>query len=237
MIYYQGAKMSKSKGNVIEPLPYVERYGADALRLYIMFIGPADQDVEWQDTGIEGLSRFLHRLWRVVHEVADAPDAGDVGEGALARKTHQTIAKVTDDVSRRFAFNTPIAAVMELVNEISRAGADDPAARFAAETAVGLIQPWAPHIAEELWQRLGHERLWVAPWPVADQALLAEETFELVVQVNGRVRDRLEVSVGLSDDELVARAKDSPRVQAHVNGKEIRQAIVVPRKLVNLVIA
>jgi leucyl-tRNA synthetase len=124
---------------------------------------------------------------------------------------------------------------MELVNELSKAP-DDPAARFGAETAVSLIQPWAPHVAEELWEKLGHERLWEQPWPVADPALLEEDTFELVVQVNGKVRDRLEVPVGLPDDELVARAKESPKVQAQLDGAEIRQTIVVPRKLVNLVV-
>ena len=132
--------------------------------------------------------------------------------------------------------NTPIAAVMELVNEIGRAP-DDPAVRFAAETAVSLIQPYAPHIAEELWRRLGHETLWVAPWPKADPTLLQTDTFELVVQVNGRVRDRMEVAADLSEEELVARATASPKVQAQLDGGEIRQTIVVPRKLVNLVVA
>jgi leucyl-tRNA synthetase len=156
-------------------------------------------------------------------------------DGPLARKAHETIAKVTDDIGRRFALNTPIAAVMELVNEITRRPGD-PAARFAAETAVSLIQPYAAHIAEELWERLGGERLWQHPWPEADPALLERETFELVVQVNGRVRARAEVPVGLSDDELVEQAKELPRVRAHLDGKEIRRAVVVPGKLVNLVV-
>src|SRR5919201_2069940 len=153
----------------------------------------------------------------------------------LARKAHETIARVTNDIERRFAFNTPIAAVMELANELSKAP-DDPAARFAAETAVSLLQPYAPHATEELWQRLGHERLWGWRWPQADPALFERETFELVIQVNGKVRDRVEVSAELSEDELIEHAKASPRVQAHLDGKEIRQAIVVPGKLVNLVI-
>ena len=236
MLYYRGAKMSKSKGNVVDPLPYVERYGADALRLYILFIGPADQDAEWQDTGIEGTARFLQKLWRVALEQAARPPADGRAEGPLARKAHETIARVTDDVDRRFVFNTPIAAVMELVNELGR-HPNDPAGRFAAETAVSLIQPYAPHIAEELWERLGRERLWQQPWPQADPAQLERRSFELVVQVNGKVRDRVEVSVGLSEDELVARAKASPRVRAYLDGKQIRQTIVVPDKLVNLVIA
>ncbi len=230
-----GTKMSKSKGNVTGPDQLVEMYGADAVRLYILFMGPADQDMEWTEEGVEGISRFLRRLWRIVNEVAESAPAGEAGSTELGRAAHRTIARVTDDIGRRFVFNTPIAAVMELVNELGRSS-EDPAARFAAETAVTLIQPYAPHIAEELWQRLGHERLWEEPWPVADPALLERETFELVIQVNGRVRDRVEVSSELSEAELVAQAKASPRVQSYLDGKEIRQEIVVPGKLVNLVI-
>jgi leucyl-tRNA synthetase len=231
-----GSKMSKSKGNVSGPDALVREYGADALRLYILFMGPADQAMEWTESGIEGMSRFVRRLWRLVLEVCDEPAGDAAPSGPLARKAHETIARVTDDIGRRFHFNTPIAAVMELANELSRAGASDPAARFAAETAVSLVQPYAPHIAEELWQRLGHERLWEEPWPVADETQLERETFELVVQVNGKVRDRIEVEAGLAEDELVARATASPRVQAHLDGAQVRQTIVVPGKLVNLVV-
>jgi leucyl-tRNA synthetase len=163
-----------------------------------------------------------------------APSPGE-REGELARKANETIAKVTDDVLRRFQFHTPISAVMELVNELG--GAPDARdARFAAETAVSLIQPYAPHVAEELWGVLGHERLWEAPWPEADESQLVRETFELVVQVNGKVRDRFEVDTGLSEDELVARARASERVRVHLDGGEPRKTIVVPRKLVNFVV-
>jgi len=230
-----GTKMSKSRGNVTAPDQLAEMYGADAIRLYILFVGPADQAMDWTEDGIEGIGRFLRRLWRIVHEAAAGPGADDGDAGPLVRKAHETIAKVTDDIGRRFVFNTPIAAVMELVNELGRDPAA-PGARFAAETAVSLIQPYAPHIAEELWQALGHERLWEQPWPVADESQLERETFELVLQVNGRVRDRVEASVGESEEDLVERAKASPRVQAHLDGKEIRQTIVVPGKLVNLVV-
>jgi leucyl-tRNA synthetase len=234
MLYYRGAKMSKSKGNVISPDDYIERHGADAVRLYLPFVGPVDQDAEWQDSGIEGMVRFLHRLWRVSLDVASP--AADVTTGTpLARKAHATVAKVTDDIGRRFALNTPIAAVMELVNAVSR-DPDDPAARFAVETALSLIQPYAPHIAEELWERLGNERLWEQPWPQADESQLERDTFELVVQVNGKVRDRFEVEADTPEEELVARAKASAKVQAHLAALEIRKTIVVPRKLVNLVV-
>jgi leucyl-tRNA synthetase len=229
-----GSKMSKSRGNVAGPDALVEEYGADAVRTYILFMGPADQDMEWTDTGIEGVVRFLRRLWRVVLEVSEAAPVDGALDTPLARKAHTTVAKVSDDIGRRFQFHTPISAVMELTNELARAP-QDPAARFAAETAVSLIQPYAPHIAEELWQRLGHEHLWREPWPQADPALLERETFELVIQVNGRVRDRVEVSSDLSEDELVEQAKASPRVQAYLDGTEIAQTIVVPGKLVNIV--
>jgi leucyl-tRNA synthetase len=235
-----GSKMSKSRGNVARPDALVEAYGADAVRTYILFMGPADQDMEWTDTGIEGIVRFLRRLWRVVLEVVERESetgsgaAAAVADTPLGRKANLTVAKATDDIERRFQFHTPIAAVMELTNELARTP-DDPASRFAAETAVSLIQPYAPHVAEELWARLGHERLWEEPWPEADPALLERETFELVIQVNGRVRDRVEVPSDLPEDELVERAKASPRVQAYLDGSEIEQTIVVPRKLVNIV--
>ena len=227
--------MSKTKGNVEGPDEIVDRYGADAVRLYILFMGPADQDMEWTPTGVEGIVRFLRRLWRLVHEVAAAAPSPGVREGDLARKANETIAKVTDDVLRRFQFHTPISAVMELANEIS-AAPDAPDARFATETAVSLIQPYAPHIAEELWSVLGHERLWEAPWPEADESQLVRDTFELVVQVNGKVRDRFEVDAALSEEELVALARASERVASYLDGAEPRKTIVVTGKLVNFVV-
>ena len=230
-----GTKMSKTKGNVEGPDAVVNEYGADAVRLYILFMGPADQDMEWTDKGVEGMVRFLRRLWRVVHDVAARAPSPGAREGELARKANETIARVTDDVLRRFQFHTPIAALMELTNELS-GSVDAPDARFAAETAVSLIQPYAPHVAEELWTVLGHDRLWEAPWPEADQAQLVRDTFELVVQINGKVRDRFEVDAGLSEDELVARARESERVKSHLDGGEPRKTIVVPRKLVNFVV-
>ncbi len=232
-----GSKMSKSRGNVTAPDELADMYGADAVRLYILFVGPADQAMDWTEEGVEGIARFLRRLWRIVGEARYAsPDPQpDPEPSLLSRKAHETIARVSDDIGRRFVFNTPIAAVMELVNELGRDPAA-PGARFAAETAVSLIQPYAPHVAEELWSRLGHERLWEQPWPVADESQLERETFELVIQVNGKVRDRVEASVQESEEDLVARATASARVQAQLDGREVRQAIVVPGKLVNLVV-
>ena len=239
MIHYLGAKMAKRRGNIVSPDEMIARYGADAVRLYILYIGPAEDDIEWQDTGIEGMARFLGRLWRLGLEVAEGGAVDVPADGPLVRRAHEAIAKVGDDITRRFQFNTPIAAVIELVNEIYHVK-DDPErageVRFATESAVSLIQPYAPHLAEELWERLGRTRLWDEPWPAANPALLQRDTFELVVQVNGRVRDKVEVPVALSEAELLARAKELPRVRAHVDGKEIRKEIVVPGKLVNLVV-
>jgi leucyl-tRNA synthetase len=228
-----GKRMSKSQGGV-SPDELVDEFGADAIRVYILFQGPADQDIDWTPDGIAATARFVRRLWRVVQDAAERPASPEGVDTPLARKAHETIARVTDDIGRRFVFNTPISAVMELVNELSKAP-DDPAARFAAETAVSLLQPYTPHVAEELWVALGHSRLWEAPWPAADESKLERETVQLVLQVNGKVRDRVEVPAGLSEEELVARAKASPRVQAHLNGEEPR-VFVVPDKLVNLVV-
>jgi leucyl-tRNA synthetase len=202
--------------------------------VYTLFMGPAEESMEWHDEGLEGAWRFLNRLWRVVHEQAAKPAQGAVPDTPLARKAHRTIAKVTDDIDRRFSFHTPIAAVMELVNEIQRTP-DDLAARFAAETAVSLIQPYAPHVAEELWGVLGGSRLWEQPWPEADPTFLEVETVEVVVQVNGKIRDRLRVSPDLSEEELVALARASERVQSYLDGGEVARTIVVPGKLVSFV--
>ncbi|HWB22197.1 MAG TPA: leucine--tRNA ligase [Gaiellaceae bacterium] len=228
-----GTKMSKSKGNVVGPDEFVAEYGADPVRLYILFIGPAEQDMEFTDSGLEGMLRFVRRLWRIVNEVAETePREGE--PGALARKAHETIARVTDDLGRRESFNTAISAVMELVNELSRDVAA-PDARFAAEAAVSLIQPYAPHVTEELWTLLGHSELWKEPWPVADESMLQRETVQIVLQVNGKVRDRIEAPAGLSEEALIALALGSEKVQGFLDGQEPR-AFVVPDKLVNLVI-
>ena len=232
-VLLDGKRMSKSQGGVT-PDELIDRFGADPIRIYILFQGPADQDIDWTPDGIEATARFVRRFWRVVHAAADQPVSPAGVDTPLARKAHEVIARVTDDIERRFVFNTPISAVMELINELSKAP-DDPAARFAAETAVSLLQPYVPHVAEELWAALGHSKLWEAPWPTADETLLRSETVELVLQVNGKVRDRVEVPVGLSEAELIERAKASPKVQAHLDGEEAR-AIVVPDKLVNFVV-
>jgi leucyl-tRNA synthetase len=228
-----GKKMSKSQGSV-SPTELIDQFGADSIRVYILFYGPADQDIDWTPDGIGATARFLRRLWRVVQEASLRPASPQGVDTPLARKAHESIARVTDDIDRRFVFNTPISAVMELVNDLSKAP-DDPAARFAAETIVSLLQPYTPHIAEELWVALGHERLWLEPWPVADESLLQHDTIELVLQVNGKVRDRIQVPAGLPEADLIEHARASEKVQAHLNGEE-RRVIVVPDKLVNIVV-
>ena len=246
MITREGAKMSKSKGNVISPASYVDRYGADTARCYVLFIGPPDQDADWSDEGVEGVHRFLSRLWRLGNEVGSqgqrrAPVADREAEGddrELLRKAHWAIDKVTGDMSGRFAFNTAISAVMELVNECYRrrdsVGPDS--MHFAAATAASLIFPFAPHCGAEVYEQLTGDRVWEQPWPVADDFFLARDTVEVVVQVNGKVRDRLQAPAAASREELEGLASASPKLQMHVDGKEVVRVVVVPGKLVNFVV-
>jgi leucyl-tRNA synthetase len=247
MITRDGAKMSKSKGNLISPVPYVERYGADTARCYTLFIGPPDQDADWTDEGVEGVHRFLGRLWRLGAEVAERTGkrpldgGGDVSEGPdleLVRKAHWAIDKVTNDMAGRFAFNTAIAAVMELVNEgyRHRETAGDAALHFATATAASLIFPFGPHAGADVYEMLTGDRVWEQPWPAADPAMLERDTVEVVVQVNGKLRDRVQAAAGTAREELELLARERPNVQAHVDGKEIVKAIVVPDKLVNFVV-
>jgi leucyl-tRNA synthetase len=248
MIYKDGAKMSKSKGNVVTPDELIARYGADSLRLYALFMGPPEDDAEWTDGGIAGCYRFLQRLWALAGGLADegmrvtASPASPEGLGeaglALARKAHWAIDKSTRDSAERFHFNTAVAAAMELLNEtVARRGQAEPeVVGFAASTLISLIQPYAPHAAEELWQRLGGERLWREPWPGADEAFLALDTLEIAVQVNGKLRGRFSAPAASTDEELKARARSLENVAGHLDGREIVREIVVPGKLVNFVV-
>jgi leucyl-tRNA synthetase len=243
-----GNKMSSSKGNVIAPTEIIERYGADAARTYVLFMGPAEQDAAWSQQGIEGVHRFLARLWRLGDELA--PDAGHGGPESVAqqvdpqgedlplvRKANWAIDKVTSDIGGRFAFNTAIAAIMELVNEIYRASeAGASAKRFATAVAVSLVFPFAPHLSSEVYELLTGQRVWEVPWPDADPEMLQAETFELVCQVNGKVRDRTSARTGAPKEELEQLCLQTRGVQAHVDGHQIAKVIVVPDKLVNIVV-
>jgi leucyl-tRNA synthetase len=240
MVTKDGAKMSKSRGNVVSPAAIIERYGADTARCYILFIGPPDQDADWSDEGMEGVHRFLSRLWRLAVETSEQADAGQGGEAEdleLLRKANWAIEKVSGDL-RRFAFNTAIAAVMELLNECSRlrerAGVETK--RFALATAASLLFPFAPHVSTDIYDRLTGERVWEQPWPQADEALLERDEYELVCQVNGKLRDRVTAATGADADELKELCRAAPNVRAHLDGKEIVKEIVVPGKLVNLVV-
>jgi leucyl-tRNA synthetase len=247
MITRDGAKMSKSKGNMISPIKYVERYGADTARSYILFIGPPDQDADWSDEGVEGVHRFLARLYRLGVDVAAAggvqpllgplePPQGDDLE--LMRKAHWAIDKVTNDMAGRFAFNTAIAAVMELVNEAYRRRETvRPATlHFATATAASLIFPFAPHVGSDVYERLTGERVWETPWPQADLSLLERDVVEIVVQVNGKVRDRVQAPASSSREDLESLARERPNVVAHIDGKQVVKVVVVPSKLVNFVV-
>jgi leucyl-tRNA synthetase len=271
MVTKDGAKMSKSRGNVVSPASIVERYGADTARCYILFIGPPDQDADWSDEGMEGVHRFLSRLWRLASEVGEAgphadqpvgshatppekphaasPDPAHVQDRrsahaptgtddlALLRKAHWAIDKVSGDL-RRFTFNTAIAAVMELLNECSRLRehTSEDGQRFALATAASLLFPFAPHVSAEVYELLMGERVWEQPWPQADPALLERDSYELVCQVNGKLRDRVQASADASPEELKQLCHAAANVRAHVDGKEILKEIVVPGKLVNLVV-
>jgi leucyl-tRNA synthetase len=233
MITRDGAKMSKSKGNTVSPGDYVDRYGADATRAYILFVGHPAEGGDWSDQGITGITHFLARLHRAAVE-APAEDAG--GEPTpLLRKAHWAIDKVTRDLGERFATHTAIAAVMELVNEIYK-NREDPHSRFAISTAASLVFPFAPHLGAEVFDLLTGERVWEVQWPEPDRELLVADTFELVVQVNGKLRDRIEVPAGASKDEQERLARQSPKVEGHLNGGELAKTVVVPGKLVNFVV-
>jgi leucyl-tRNA synthetase len=241
-----GNKMSSSKGNVVAPSEIVERFGADAARCYVLFMGPLDQDAAWSDTGVEGVYRFLARLWRLgdglaAGAAAAAPiepprdPAGD--DLILVRKANWAIEKVTGDMQGRFAFNTAIAAIMELVNEIYRhPEAGHAARRFAVATAASLVFPFAPHLGCEVYELLTGRRLWEEPWPDADPDMLQADTFELVCQVNGKVRDRVTASTGAPRDELERLCLAARGVRARIDGNEVAKVIVVPDKLVNFVV-
>ena len=244
MITRDGAKMSKSRGNVVSPQAIVERYGADTARSYILFIGPVEQDADWSDDGVEGVHRFLSRLWRAAAEVAEstepsAPPSDPQGADLeLLRKTHWAIAKVTHDLDGRFAFNTAISAVIELVNTCYRlrAQASSGSLRFALASAASLVFPFAPHVGADAYHLLTGERVWEEPWPEADPALLERDSYELVCQVNGKVRDRVQAASGMGEEELKQLALAAPNVREHIKGREITKVIVVPGKLVNIVV-
>jgi leucyl-tRNA synthetase len=249
MITRDGAKMSKSKGNTVSPGEYVERYGADSARTYICFMGPPERGGDWSDEGVEGVHRFLNRLWRLCDEVEGRTEPGEPSATVagvpreLLAKAHWAIDKATRDFERDFQFNTAISAVMELVNECYRLKDGlygDPdgqtALRFATAEAASLIFPFAPHLGSEVYERLRGERVWERPWPKAAAEMLLSDSVTIVIQVNGKLRDRIEVGAAAPKDEVLALARASEKVASHLDGKEVVKEIFVPGKLVNLVV-
>lgn len=242
-------KMSKSKNNGIDPQEAVDQYGADTVRLFTMFAAPPEQTLEWSDSGVEGASRFLRRLWKAVHTHLQAGSKGEFNADTLSkpqkdlrRKTHETIAKVSDNYGRRQHFNTAVAAVMELLNDISKlADQSSPeniaVEREALESAILLLAPIVPHICHGLWQAMGNgDDVIDAPWPCVDDTALVKTSVELVVQVNGKVRAKLEVAANADQDSIIELAKANENVQKFLTGKDIKMCKVIPGKLVTFAV-
>jgi leucyl-tRNA synthetase len=253
MVTKDGAKMSKSKGNVVDPDEMINKYGADATRLFMLFASPPEKEFAWDEKGIEGTSRFLHRFWKFfrrhthVLSVADSPAeslSGDASRGPLLVKQHQTVKKVTEDIGKRYHLNTPISAIMELFNQIKRDTPDlSPSVegcqvvREAFRTMLQLLAPFAPYICEEIWEKMGEDGLISdSPWPQYDPELAREETVTIVVQVNGKVRAKFEIERDCPDDQVNKRALELERIRQILSGREPRKVITIPNKLVNIVL-
>ena len=245
MVLKDGSKMSKSKGNTVDPQPLIEKYGADTVRLFILFAAPPEQSLEWNDEGVEGASRFLKRLWKLVltHHATRAelkPEDLNSAQKEIRFKLHETIAKVSDDVGRRHTFNTAIAAIMELINDLSKFNDDSEqgkaVVREAVEYIILLLSPIVPHITQQLWAELGHDELLAdMTWPVCDESALVRDEIEMVVQVNGKLRAKISVAMSADNAAIEALAIAEDKVAANLVGKTIRKVIVVPKRLVNIV--
>jgi leucyl-tRNA synthetase len=249
MVLKDGSKMSKSKGNTVDPQPLIEKYGADTVRLFILFAAPPEQSLEWNDEGVDGAARFLKRLWKLVaahvgNQQADVVtlevEQLSAEQKAIRRKLHETIAKVSDDFERRFTFNTAIAAVMELINELSRFSDASPQGgalmREAIENIVLMLSPIVPHISQQLWYELGHDELLAdLKWPVCDESALVRDEVELVVQVNGKLRSKINVTASAGNEAIEAIALADEKIVSNIAGKTVRKVIVVPGRLVNIV--
>jgi leucyl-tRNA synthetase len=253
MVLKGGVAMSKSRGNVVDALEMAEKFGADTGRLYTLFAAPPEKDLEWSEESIEGSWRFLNRVFRLVERHAESGRGAIRGnfdiakasekEKTLLRKTHQTLRRVTQDFESRWHFNSAIALLMELTNEIYaqeplEEGMRPELRKEVLELLTLMLAPMTPHLAEELWEMFGHtDGLWKTSWPAFDSELAREEEVEVVVQVNGRVRGKLKVPAGLAENELVTRAMAEHFVTQHSNGKRVVKHFFVPDKLLNLVVA
>jgi leucyl-tRNA synthetase len=244
MVLKDGAKMSKSKGNTVDPQELIDRYGADTVRLFSMFAAPPEQSLEWSDSGVEGANRFVRRLWRLAHDLdtdgsESLPDSLNSEQKNLRRKIHETIAKVSDDYGRRQTFNTAVAAVMELCNELGRHPTEHSGDRAVVDeglrAVLQLLWPITPHLSEHLWQALTGEAFRESLWPEVDDTALSRDELEIVVQVNGKVRGKISVPASADNAEIEAMAKNQENVQRFLTDTTIRKVIVVPQKLVNIV--
>jgi leucyl-tRNA synthetase len=248
MVLKDGSKMSKSQGNTVDPEGLIEQYGADTVRLFMMFASPPDQSLEWSDSGVEGAYRFLKRLWKLIAPFTATdvkPEASSLNDQqkALRLKTHSTIKKVTDDYARRQVFNTAIAAVMELFNAVFKYSEqtenneqDIAVIQEALEAIVLLLAPIVPHLCHVLWQHLGNsEAIIDASWPDFDESALQQSTLTIVAQVNGKLRAKLELPSNCSKEELEAAALADENIEKHIAGLTIRKVIVIPGRLVNIV--
>ncbi len=244
MVLKDGAKMSKSRGNTVDPQALIDRYGADTVRLFSMFAAPPEQSLEWSDSGVEGAHRFIKRLWRLVHDFGSAeklslPTTLTLEQKNLRRKTHETIAKVSDDYGRRQTFNTAVAAIMELCNELGRHPSENSTDRAiiseGLHAVLQMLWPITPHITEHLWQQLTGQTFVESLWPVVDDNALDRDELEIVVQVNGKVRGKVMVPASADNAAIEALAMEQDNVKRFLADKTVRKVIVVPQKLVNIV--
>jgi leucyl-tRNA synthetase len=244
MVLKDGAKMSKSRGNTVDPQPLIDTYGADTVRLFSMFAAPPDQSLEWSDSGVEGAHRFIKRLWRLAHDVGLPDSTVDLGaltsaQKNLRRKVHETIAKVTVDYGRRQTFNTAVAAIMELCNELGRHHRDTEQDRAVVGEGVHavlrMLWPITPHLCEYLWLELSGDAFEEGAWPNVDESALDRDELTIVIQVNGKVRGKMSVPATADSTEIEALAKDQENVQRFLVDKTIKKVVVVPKKLVNIV--
>jgi len=248
MVCMDGSKMSKSKGNVVSPEDIISRYGADTARMFILFAAPPERDLEWSEQGVEGCFRFLNRVWRLVAQYeealktrSDIREEPDTEAGKMRFVIHATIRKVTNDVGTRFNFNTAISSIMELVNALylykEQKGVNLAVTGEGIETVLKLLAPFAPHITEELWNELGYpDSIHRQEWPVADESALVEEEITIILQVNGKVRDKVQVPAEISKEELEKLILSSDRVKQYLEGKTVLKVITVPGKLVNIAV-